>query len=73
MASFDEGIGVDGDFTFIKLLGRGAFGAAYLYRHAEDGALVVLKEFDLAGLTSTRDAATGKGRRRRQCVHCGCC
>ena len=29
------------------------------YRHIEDGALVVLKEFDLAGLTTKRDAATG--------------
>ena len=34
------GLAQDDTFTWIKILGRGAFGVAHLYRHSEDDSLV---------------------------------
>lgn len=50
--NYSEPERLDDTYTFIKFLGRGAFGTVNLYKNSADNSLVVWKEIDLMRLDS---------------------
>lgn len=59
-----------GSHVRVRVLGKGAYGTAVLYRHIDDDSLVVVKEFDLTLADgATRQNAIAEGETLAQLHH----